>query len=127
MVLSTAPPTNGHSGRIAAIVCWHLLRFWTRIKTSSGWQIFSRNALFASRNPSPLFLTFAITALLVAGAILLIGDRVEGIGNCIVTDYDSGHGGEEAIYYSLAASGAMLLGMIFNVVGSFCRVPQKIK
>lgn len=73
------------------------------------------------------FLTFAITALLVAGAILLIGDRVEGIGNCIVTDYDSGHGGEEAIYYSLAASGAMLLGMIFNVVGSFCRVPQKIK
>ena len=50
-----------------------------------------------------------------------------GIGNCIVTDYDSGHGGEEAIYYSLAASGAMLLGMIFNVVGSFCRVPQKIE
>ena len=41
-----------------------------------------------------------------------------------VTDYDSGHGGEEAIYYSLAASGAMLLGMIFNVVGSFCKVPQ---
>ena len=73
------------------------------------------------------FLTFAVTALLVAGAMLLIGDRVEGIGNCIVTDYDSGHGGEEAIYYSLAASGAMLLGMIFNVVGSFCRVPQKIE
>ena len=72
------------------------------------------------------FLTFAITALLVAGAILLIGDRVEGIGNCIVTDYDSGHGGEEAIYYSLAASGAMLLGMLLNVAGSFCRVPQKI-
>ena len=70
------------------------------------------------------FLTFAVTALLVAGAMLLIGDRVEGIGNCIVTDYDSGHGGEEAIYYSLAASGAMLLGMIFNVVGSFCKVPQ---
>ena len=70
------------------------------------------------------FLTFAITALLVAGAILLIGDRVEGIGNCIVTDYDSGHGGEEAIYYSLAASGAMLLGMIFNVVGAFAEFPE---
>ena len=40
---------------------------------------------------STRFLTFAITALLVAGAILLIGDRVEGIGNCIVTDDDSGH------------------------------------
>ena len=70
------------------------------------------------------FLTFAVTELLAAGAILLIGDRVEGIGNCVVTDYDSGHGGEEAIYYSLAASGAMLLGMIFNVVGSFCKAPQ---
>ena len=73
------------------------------------------------------FLTFAVTALLVAGAMLLIGDRVEGIGNCIVTDYDSGHGGEEAIYYSLAASGAMLLGTIFNVVGSFCKAPQPNK
>lgn len=38
-----------------------------------------------------------------------------------------GHGGEEAIYYSLAASGAMLLGMLLNVAGSFCRVPQKIE
>ena len=73
------------------------------------------------------FLTFAVTALLVAGAMLLIGDRVEGIGNCIVTDYDSGHCGEEAIYYSLAASGAMLLGTIFNVVGSFCKAPQPNK
>ena len=26
-VLSTAPPTNGHSGRTAAIACWHPLRF----------------------------------------------------------------------------------------------------
>lgn len=70
------------------------------------------------------FLTFAVTALLAAGAILLIGDRVEGIGNCVITDYDSGHGGEEAIYYSLAASGTMLLGMIFNVVGSFSKSPE---
>ena len=70
------------------------------------------------------FLTFAVTALLAAGAILLIGDRVEGIGNCVITDYDSGHGGEEAIYYSLAASGTMLLGMIFNIVGSFSKLPE---
>ena len=70
------------------------------------------------------FLTYAITALMVAGAMMLIGDRVEGIGNCIVTDYDSGHGGEEAIYYSLAASGVMLVGAIFNIVGSFAKAPQ---
>ena len=54
----------------------------------------------------------------------MIGDRVEGIGNCVITDYDSGHGGEEAIYYSLAASGTMLLGMIFNIVGSFSKLPE---
>lgn len=70
------------------------------------------------------FLTYAITALMIAGAMLLIGDRVEGIGNCVITDYDSGHGGEEAIYYSLAASGVMVVGAIFNIVGSFCKAPQ---
>lgn len=70
------------------------------------------------------FLTYAITALMIAGAMLLIGDRVEGIGNCVITDYDSGHGGEEAIYYSLAASGVMVVGAIFNIIGSFCKAPQ---
>lgn len=70
------------------------------------------------------FLTYAITALMIAGAMLLIGDRVEGIGNCVITDYDSGHGGEEAIYYSLAASGVMVVGAIFNIMGSFCKAPQ---
>ena len=70
------------------------------------------------------FLTYAITALMIAGAMLLIGDRVEGIGNCVITDYGSGHGGEEAIYYSLAASGVMMVGAIFNIMGSFCKAPQ---
>ena len=45
-----------YSGRTAAIACWHLLRFWTRIKTSSGWQIFSPSVPFASRNLSPLWI-----------------------------------------------------------------------
>lgn len=66
-------------------------------------------------------LTFAVTALFCAGAILLIGDRVEGIGNCIVTDYDSGHGGEESIYRSLAASGILMAGALANIIGSFAR------
>ncbi|MDE6590911.1 MAG: hypothetical protein K2K53_11320, partial [Oscillospiraceae bacterium] len=69
----------------------------------------------------PKFFTFAVTALLAAAAMLLVGDRVEGIGNCIITDYDSGHGGEEAIYLSLAASGLMLIAMIYNLIGSFGR------
>ena len=69
----------------------------------------------------PKFIIFVAIALLSAGAMLLVGDRVEGIGNCIVTDYDSGHGGEEAIYLSLAASILMLAAVIYNVIGSFSR------
>ena len=36
-------------------------------------------------------LTLLVTALLAASAMFIVGDRVEGIGNCIITDYDSGH------------------------------------
>lgn len=72
-----------------------------------------------------LFLTFAVTALLTAGAIMLLGDRVEGIGNCIITDYDAGHGGEEAIYRSLAASVAFMVGVIVNIIGSFSGKPEE--
>lgn len=71
------------------------------------------------------FLTFAIIAILTAGALLLVGDRVEGIGNCIVTDYDSGHGGEEAIYRSLAAAGFLLAGAVCNIIGSFAKAPEE--
>ena len=55
----------------------------------------------------------------------LLGDRVEGIGNCILTDYDSGHGGEEAIYYSLGGVLAALAAMVFNIIGAFSRDPGK--
>ena len=69
----------------------------------------------------PLLLTYAVTALLAAAAMVLLGDRVEGIGNCIVTDYDSGHGGEEAIYMSLAAVILLVCGVIYNIIGSFAQ------
>ncbi len=64
-------------------------------------------------------LTFAVTAMLALAIGLLMADRVEGIGNCIVTDYDSGHGGEEAIYLSFVSAAAMTLGIFANVIGSF--------
>ena len=67
----------------------------------------------------PKLITFVTTALLAWAALLLVGDRVEGIGICILTDYDSGHGGEEAIYYSLGAVVMMLVAMIYNIIGSF--------
>ena len=58
---------------------------------------------------------------LAGAAALLLGDRVEGIGNCIVTDYDSGHGGEEAIYMSLASCILMLASAVYIIVGSFAQ------
>ena len=67
----------------------------------------------------PKLIGFCVTALLAYAAMTLIGDRVEGIGICILTDYDSGHGGEEAIYMSLGASVAWLAAMVFNIIGSF--------
>ena len=67
----------------------------------------------------PKFLIFFVVAHLAAGAMMLLGDRVEGIGNCIITDYDSGHGGEEAIWLSLAAVILMLAAMIYSIIGSF--------
>ena len=62
----------------------------------------------------------------IAGSWSNVADRRQSRGNrklhCYRLRFRSRR--EEAIYYSLAASGAMLLGMIFNVVGSFCKVPQ---
>ena len=67
----------------------------------------------------PRLLTFLVTAALAFGALTLLGDRVEGIGICILTDYDSGHGGEEAIYFSFGSMLAALAAMVFNIIGAF--------
>lgn len=64
-------------------------------------------------------LTIAITVLLVASAILLLGDRIQGIGFTVLTNFDAGRGGEEASYLSFVAMGSLLLACIINIVGSF--------
>ncbi len=75
----------------------------------------------------PKLLTFLVTAGLAFGALTLLGDRVEGIGICILTDYDSGHGGEEAIYFSLGSMLAALAAMVFNIIGTFGKDPSEAK
>ncbi|MBQ6565341.1 MAG: hypothetical protein IJL88_15640, partial [Clostridia bacterium] len=75
----------------------------------------------------PKLITFGVTALLAFGAMTLVGDRVEGIGNCILTDYDSGHGGEEAIYLSLGGALAAIAAMVFNIIGSFGKDAEEAK
>nr|MCR5294246.1 hypothetical protein [Lachnospiraceae bacterium] len=88
----------------AAFICEAMLFFFS-MKASRG--------MFAKLLP------FFVTALLAASAMLIVGDRVEGIGNCIVSDYDSGHGGEEAIYMSLVGAVCLLTAMIYNIIGAF--------
>lgn len=64
-------------------------------------------------------LMLVVTALLVFGMIMLLGDRVEGIGFTIVTKFDAGHGGEEACWMSIIACGCFLAGGILNIINSF--------
>ena len=56
---------------------------------------------------------------LILAAVFHIGDRFEGIGVCIVTDYDAGHGGEEAIHLSIAATALWLVAAVLVLVGNF--------
>ena len=80
------------------------------------------NIILRKKYPDKLwtkYLTYGVTALLAYCAIAIVGDRVEAIGTTIVTDYDSGHGGEEAIYYSLGGVALLLIAMIYNIRGSF--------
>lgn len=67
--------------------------------------------------PGAVPILFAL--FLILAAVFHIGDRFEGIGVCIVTDYDAGHGGEEAIYLSIAATVLWLAGAILVLVGNF--------
>ena len=61
----------------------------------------------------------AAVGLLAAASMLIVGDRVEGIGNCIITDYDSGHGGEQAIYMSLVGAVSLIVSIIYIIIGLF--------
>ncbi len=72
-------------------------------------------------------LMLIITALLVFGTVMLLGDRVEGIGFTIVTKFDAGHGGEEACWLSIAACGCFLAGCILNIISSFLPLDQSEK
>ena len=67
----------------------------------------------------PQLLAMPAIMLLVFGAVRQMGDRVEGIGNCIVTDYDAGHGGELACWLSIVSFVLLLSAAVCMVVGCF--------
>lgn len=61
----------------------------------------------------------SVTVLCVFSMIMLLGDRVEGIGFTVVTQFDAGHGGAEACYLSFVSCAGLLLGGCVNVINSF--------
>lgn len=70
-------------------------------------------------NDWPGIIPILFAVFLILAAVFHIGDRFEGIGVCIVTDYDAGHGGEEAIYLSIAATVLWLAAAVLVLIGNF--------
>lgn len=67
-----------------------------------------------------LFMTSSV--IMISWSIgMIMMDRVEAVGNCVVTDFDSGHGGEEAVYISMASVAVLLLTILTGIVRSFGR------
>lgn len=67
-------------------------------------------------------LLMTVVIILICWSIgMILMDRVEAVGNCVVTDFDSGHGGEEAVYISFASIAVLLITTIIGIVKSFGR------
>lgn len=67
----------------------------------------------------PYILLTVMIVLLCWAVGMILMDRVEAVGNCVVTDFDSGHGGEEAVYMSFIAIAFFLIAVILGIVKSF--------
>lgn len=65
-----------------------------------------------------LFMTAVIVLICWAVGMILL-DRVEAIGTCVITDFDSGHGGEEAVYMCLVAVLFFLAAVVLGIIKSF--------
>lgn len=96
---------------IGTAILVQIVNFILNIKIKNEWIFTILNAF--------------ISILMIISFALLIGDRVEGIGFTIVTQFDAGHGGAEACYLSFGACGAWLLGSILKIVESFLKTPSE--
>ena len=67
----------------------------------------------------PHILVTVMIVLICWGIGMLLMDRVEAVGNCVVTDFDSGHGGEEAVYISFASISVLLIVVVLGIIKSF--------
>ena len=69
----------------------------------------------------PHVLMIITIVLLCWGIGMIFMDRIEAVGNTVITDFDAGHGGEEAVYISLVAVLLFLSTVILGIVKSFFR------
>ena len=60
-------------------------------------------------------LSYALVILLTLSILLLLADRVDAIGNCIVAPWDAGHGGEDSCYLSFVSMGVWGVALIGNL------------
>lgn len=67
----------------------------------------------------PYILVTVMIILLCSAVGMLLTDRVEAVGTCIVTDFDAGHGGEAAVYVSLAAIAFFLITVFLGIIKNF--------
>ena len=63
--------------------------------------------------------SYALVIALTFAILLLLADRVDAIGNCIVAPWDAGHGGEDSCYLSFVSMGVWAVAMIGNIVLCF--------
>lgn len=61
----------------------------------------------------------AASVLFLLCLVLLLADRVDAIGNCIVAPWDAGHGGEDSCYLAFVSTGCWLAASVASIVGSF--------
>lgn len=61
----------------------------------------------------------AASILFLLCLVLLLADRVDAIGNCIVAPWDAGHGGEDSCYLAFVSMGCWLAAAVASIVGSF--------
>ena len=73
----------------------------------------------------PWIIRIVVITLLSCSIGLILTDRVEAAGYCVVTDFDAGHGGEEAVYISCVAIGFLMLAIICEIVTCFLSERQK--
>lgn len=73
----------------------------------------------------PFLILTAAVVLICWGAGMLLMDRIEAVGTCVITDFDSGHGGEEAVYQAFVALLFFLAAVVLGIIKSFTGVNKR--